>query len=184
MTEQISIDQNTWQWYLQLDQEQQANTLLLIFSPAMLAIAGTIMIVASLRQVWNPNDKQAWLMAIVIASTLGVLVILFMKGFINDALGIEFYKMDALAAAAVLTPIMNHVVFKILTAAIYVIYYIGCSIPEKHTFGWAGVPIQKLAKAGYFTVTGNKLTVKKVVDKATGETEEVTQTKIGNGNEE
>ena len=112
-----------WESYQALESAEQINTALLIASPALVAIIGTIFMMSTIRKVFELDDKKAFVAGIALSSVLGCVSLYSLQGHIHDLIGFVFYKApQSYVAAVFLTPIANHVFFKLIMVLLFVMY--------------------------------------------------------------
>jgi hypothetical protein len=170
MQQQVVEEITKWQQFQLMETTEQIHTALLIGSPAIVAVLGTIFMIASMRKIFVLDDKHVFLYGIAMSGLLGVASLYSLRGIIHGLIGFDFYiQPECYVAALVLTPIANHIVFKIIIVMLFVMYSYGKN-PDA-LLKW--LPYKQLAKALYKLLTQKEL-VQKVINEA-GDEEDVTR---------
>jgi hypothetical protein len=143
-----------WQWFLSLQSDEKWQTLLLAGMPGIVAILGTLFIMSTLRNIHPMSDKKAFWAAIWLSAGLGALSVVFLMDIVNDLLEYPLYSIKSIFAALFLTPIANHIIFRLIVIMIMAVHGIGKAMPQTHMLYWLASPAQDMARLLYFTLTG------------------------------
>ena len=150
-----AVEQLTaWDWFQGLEKDKRAETAAFIAAPGILAILATMLFMTTLRRMYEWSDKVCLPVSLVMAAGFGVLCTALMMGFINQSLQYQVYGEMALYAAGGLTPIVNFIIFKLLTLFLLAVFVVSDYVPEKTPFYWVARPAQILAKGLYRMLTG------------------------------
>jgi hypothetical protein len=169
-SEQMTVELTPWDWFTSQTVDKQWKTVGLITSPLWLSLLTIFGFASTLRKRFNWDDDTTFDRVYLMSMGIGVTWTLCLTPLVNQWLNYPLLGWPFWLMAFIVTPWINHFVFKLIRLVLWAVFEVANAVPEDFQLagikiGWLAKPFAIISKGFYRMLTGKSAFKNKEDDK-------------------